>query len=567
MTQVPDNRPVLVAIDLGAKTTSALMTSPEGETVEIARAWETACVGVVDPDKTGRIKLISTPKTIRVGHSPNQPLSVKALLPVKPTNDLVDYAFVGCPLKWQNNTLFVTVTATSITGDDVTQDFTVEQLLTPILERILEELRKTHPDVTSFHLVVTCPNDWDHRTRKRLRALYASVFGQLPKRLINEGSSALYNDLKTKPAAWSALLPNPSSTVLTSTVDIGASTANLSVSAVKRRQITVLATLTLKHGGNYMSQTLGANMENYVTNIVETKRQNDDANPGTDYDALLENVKSYNFFLAAENAKFAWSELAIDVYSLEIYGETYVLPRRLYDSVLTDVAEEIVANLETLCSQGGKRISQVERFVGIGGVFEGKAMRHAFDNVKKLRKKFIIGGDDSRIGVARGALRIAMDSMDNADVLIDTVAEPIGIGAYVSEKFKFVPIIPRGTPLPHTVESTFYNSEDNQPDVNVNFFYGNTTNLSRETRCGHMNVEIEPGPARTMELSVVLTITNSGTMKASVKTRRMETPATNTFDLGDPVGRRTTKADEIEAQNHYHDTLERDKPVEDAMTL
>ncbi len=127
------------------------------------------------------------------------------------------------------------------------------------------------------------------------------------------------------------------------------------------------------------------------------------------------------------------------------------------------------------------------------------------------------------MGAAVQAGIVSGDSVGK--VLVDITPHSLGIKAleypesfaFSPNEFKFVPVIPRNTPLPASRSEVFCTASDNQASVEIDVYQGESADVRRNHRAGKFLVE---GLARVPagnQIVVQLDLTLDGTLKVSAR--------------------------------------------------
>jgi molecular chaperone DnaK len=169
------------------------------------------------------------------------------------------------------------------------------------------------------------------------------------------------------------------------------------------------------------------------------------------------------------------------------------LARNEYEAMIAPYVEETLQAIHTALRSADLTASQVEKILLVGGATRTPMIRRRLMEVFGHEPR---GEVDADLCVALGAAiqGAATAGAEVSSVLVDVTPYTFGtsaLGELDGEiyPYRYVPIVPRNTPIPVRKSEVFYTVTDNQTDVEVRVFQGENADALQNIQIGQFRVE------------------------------------------------------------------------------
>ncbi len=271
--------------------------------------------------------------------------------------------------------------------------------------------------------------------------------------------------------------------------DLGGGTFDVSVVRIEEGVVEVISS----HGNNHLG---GDDFDQkFVAHILEHLKL------GQAVDVSDQPRAMARIFRAAEAAKRHLSDHPFarieEEYLTEVEGKPVHLSMELardeYEAMIAPYVQETLQAVHTALRSAELTASQVEKILLVGGATRTPMIRRRLAEVFGHEPR---GEVDADLCVALGAAiqGAAIAGAEVSAVLVDVTPYTFGtsaLGELDGEyyPYRYVPIIPRNTPIPVRKSEVFYTVADNQTDVDVRIFQGENADALQNIQIGQFRVE------------------------------------------------------------------------------
>ena len=271
--------------------------------------------------------------------------------------------------------------------------------------------------------------------------------------------------------------------------DLGGGTFDVSVVRIEEGVVEVISS----HGNNHLG---GDDFDQkIVAHILEHLKL------GQAVDVSDQPRAMARIFRAAEAAKRHLSDHPFarieEEYLTEVEGKPVHLSMELardeYEAMIAPYVQETLQAVHTALRSAELTASQVEKILLVGGATRTPMIRRRLAEVFGHEPR---GEVDADLCVALGAAiqGAAIAGAEVSAVLVDVTPYTFGtsaLGELDGEyyPYRYVPIIPRNTPIPVRKSEVFYTVADNQTDVDVRIFQGENADALQNIQIGQFRVE------------------------------------------------------------------------------
>jgi molecular chaperone DnaK len=271
--------------------------------------------------------------------------------------------------------------------------------------------------------------------------------------------------------------------------DLGGGTFDVSVVRIEEGVVEVISS----HGNNHLG---GDDFDQkIVAHILEHLKL------GQAVDVSDQPRAMARILRAAEAAKRHLSDHPFarieEEYLTEVEGKPVHLSMELardeYEAMIAPYVQETLQAIHTALRSADLTASQVEKILLVGGATRTPMIRRRLAEVFGHEPR---GEVDADLCVALGAAiqGAAIAGAEVSAVLVDVTPYTFGISALGEldgeyYPYRYVPIIPRNTPIPVRKSEVFYTVADNQTDVDVRIFQGENADALQNIQIGQFRVE------------------------------------------------------------------------------
>jgi molecular chaperone DnaK (HSP70) len=271
--------------------------------------------------------------------------------------------------------------------------------------------------------------------------------------------------------------------------DLGGGTFDVSVVRIEEGVVEVISSHGNNHlGGDDFDQKIVAHILEYLK--IRTA-----------VDVSAEPRAMARILRAAEAAKKHLSDHPFagieEEYLTEVRGKpvhlSMELARHEYEAMIAPYVEETLRAIHTALRSADLTASQVEKILLVGGATRTPMIRRRLVEVFGHEPR---GEVDADLCVALGAAieGAAIAGAEVSAVLVDVTPYTFGTSALAefegeSYPYRYVPIIPRNTPIPVRKSEVFYTVADNQTRVDVRIYQGENADALQNIRIGEFRIE------------------------------------------------------------------------------
>jgi molecular chaperone DnaK len=271
--------------------------------------------------------------------------------------------------------------------------------------------------------------------------------------------------------------------------DLGGGTFDVSVVRIEEGVVEVISS----HGNNHLG---GDDFDQkIVAHILEHLKLSQTVDVSDQPRAMARILR------AAEAAKKHLSDHPFarieEEYLTEVEGKpihlSIELARDDYEAMIAPYVQETLQAIHTALRSADLTASQVEKILLVGGATRTPMIRRRLVEVFGHEPR---GEVDADLCVALGAAiqGAAIAGAEVSAVLVDVTPYTFGtsaLGELDGEiyPYRYVPIIPRNTPIPVRKSEVFYTVADNQTEVDVRVFQGENADALQNIQIGQFRVE------------------------------------------------------------------------------
>jgi molecular chaperone DnaK len=271
--------------------------------------------------------------------------------------------------------------------------------------------------------------------------------------------------------------------------DLGGGTFDVSVVRIEEGVVEVISS----HGNNHLG---GDDFDQkIVAHILEHLKISQAVDVSDQPRAMARILR------AAEAAKKHLSDHPFarieEEYLTEVEGKPVHLSMELardeYEAMIAPYVQETLQAIHTALRSADLTASQVEKILLVGGATRTPMIRRRLVEVFGHEPR---GEVDADLCVALGAAiqGAAIAGAEVSAVLVDVTPYTFGTSALDQldgelYPYRYVPIIPRNTPIPVRKSEVFYTIRDNQTEVDVRIFQGENADALENIQIGEFRVE------------------------------------------------------------------------------
>jgi molecular chaperone DnaK len=200
------------------------------------------------------------------------------------------------------------------------------------------------------------------------------------------------------------------------------------------------------------------------------------------------------------------------------------LARDAYEAMIAPYIEETLQAIHTALRSADLTASQVEKILLVGGATRTPMIRRRLVEVFGHEPR---GEVDADLCVALGAAiqGAAIAGAEVSAVLVDVTPYTFGTSALDEFEgdiypYRYVPIIPRNTPIPVRKSEVFYTIADHQTRVDVRIYQGENADALKNIQIGEFRVEgLSKAPAGN-EVVLDLALDRDGILHVAAREKR-----------------------------------------------
>jgi molecular chaperone DnaK (HSP70) len=197
------------------------------------------------------------------------------------------------------------------------------------------------------------------------------------------------------------------------------------------------------------------------------------------------------------------------------------LARDEYEAMIAPYVQETLQAIHTALRSADLTASQVEKILLVGGATRTPMIRRRLVEVFGHEPR---GEVDADLCVALGAAiqGAAIAGAEVSAVLVDVTPYTFGtsaLGELDGEiyPYRYVPIIPRNTPIPVRKSEVFYTIRDNQTEVDVRIFQGENADALENIQIGEFRVEGLSKAPEGNEVALDLALDRDGILRVTAR--------------------------------------------------
>ena len=355
------------------------------------------------------------------------------------------------------------------------REYTPQEISAIILSR-LKEIAQAQLGRTIRKAVITVPAYFSDTQRQATREA-GEIAGLEVARIINEPTAAALVYEVTQHQGKRVLV-----------YDLGGGTFDVSVVRIEQGVVEVISS----HGNNHLGG------DDFDHKIVEHVLEHLKLKHGVDVadwpQAMARILRS------AEDAKKQLSDhpyaRIAEEYLAEHGGQPVnldlELSREQYEDMIAPFIEETLGAIHIALESAGLTSSQVDEILLVGGATRTPLIRRRLVEVFGSQPR---GEVDPELCVAMGAAiqGAAMTGTEVSAVLVDITPYTFGTSALGELNgelypYRYVPIIPKNTPIPARMSEAFFTVLDEQTDVDVRIYQGENSDALENIKIGEFRV-------------------------------------------------------------------------------
>ena len=355
------------------------------------------------------------------------------------------------------------------------REYTPQEISAIILSR-LKEIAQAQLGRTIRKAVITVPAYFSDTQRQATREA-GEIAGLEVARIINEPTAAALVYEATQHQGKRILV-----------YDLGGGTFDVSVVRIEQGVVEVISS----HGNNHLGG------DDFDHKIVEHVFEHLKLKHGVDVadwpQAMARILRS------AEDAKKQLSDHPYagiaEEYLAEHGGQPVnldlELSREQYEDMIAPFIEETLGAIHIALESAGLTSSQVDEILLVGGATRTPLIRRRLVEVFGSQPR---GEVDPDLCVAMGAAiqGAAMTGTEVSAVLVDITPYTFGTSALGELNgelypYRYVPIIPKNTPIPARMSEAFFTVLDEQTDVDVRIYQGENSDALENIKIGEFRV-------------------------------------------------------------------------------
>jgi molecular chaperone DnaK (HSP70) len=353
--------------------------------------------------------------------------------------------------------------------------YTPQEISAIILSR-LKEIAQAQLGRTIRKAVITVPAYFSDTQRQATREA-GEIAGLEVARIINEPTAA---------ALVYGATQHQSKRILV--YDLGGGTFDVSVVRIEQGVVEVISS----HGNNHLGG------DDFDHKIVEHVLEHLKLKHGVDVADWSQAMA--RILRSAEDAKKQLSDhpyaRIAEEYLAEHGGQPVnldlELSREQYEDMIAPFIEETLGAIHIALESAGLTSSQVDEILLVGGATRTPLIRRRLVEVFGSQPR---GEVDPDLCVAMGAAiqGAAMTGTEVSAVLVDVTPYTFGTSALGELNgelypYRYVPIIPKNTPIPARMSEAFFTVLDEQTDVDVRIYQGENSDALENIKIGEFRV-------------------------------------------------------------------------------
>jgi molecular chaperone DnaK len=383
-------------------------------------------------------------------------------------------------------------------------EYTPQEISAIILKR-LKEIAETRLGHAVRKAVITVPAYFSDTQRQATREA-GEIAGLEVVRIINEPTAAALVYEAGQHEGKRILV-----------YDLGGGTFDVSVVRIEDGVVEVISS----HGNNHLG---GDDFDQkIVAHILEHLKISQAVDVSDQPRAMARILR------AAEAAKKHLSDHPFarieEEYLTEIEGKPVHLSMELardeYEAMIAPYVQETLQAIHTALRSADLTASQVEKILLVGGATRTPMIRRRLVEVFGHEPR---GEVDADLCVALGAAiqGAAIAGAEVSAVLVDVTPYTFGtsaLGELDGEiyPYRYVPIIPRNTPIPVRKSEVFYTIRDNQTEVDVRIFQGENADALENIQIGEFRVEGLSKAPEGNEVALDLALDRDGILRVTAR--------------------------------------------------
>ena len=379
------------------------------------------------------------------------------------------------------------------------QNFTAPELSAFVL-RSLKEDAETFLGETLTEAVVSVPAYFSDAQRKATIQA-ADMVGLTVERLINEPTAAaMAYGLQDRPEHTQFMV-----------IDLGGGTFDVSIMEYFDGVLEVHASA----GDNFLGgeDFLEVLVQKYLTTLNTNKKSLRNTELNKVYQQLEQVKRKFN----------SADQVVVEPF-LPRHDQTVTLSFADFEQLAQPLLQRIQRPVETALRDAGLTPTDLDDVLLVGGATRMKFLR---STVAKMFRRMPSANLDPDLVIAMGAaIQAGLKSRDAAlddVVLTDVCPYSLGIGIH-NENDKtgtqgalYDPIIERNTIVPVSREGTYYTVADNQTEVNVDIYQGESRLVLNNIKLGNLEVKVPRGKAHEQSIVVRFSYDINGLLEVDVR--------------------------------------------------
>ena len=379
------------------------------------------------------------------------------------------------------------------------QSFTAPELSAFVL-RSLKEDAETFLGESLTEAVVSVPAYFSNAQRKATIQA-ADMVGLTVERLINEPTAAaMAYGLQDRPEHTQFMV-----------IDLGGGTFDVSIMEYFDGVLEVHASA----GDNFLGgeDFLEVLVQKYLTTLNINKKSLSNTELNKVYQQLEQVKRKFN----------SADQVVVEPF-LPRHDQTVTLSFADFEQLAQPLLQRIQRPVETALRDAGLTPTDLDDVLLVGGATRMKFLR---STVAKMFRRMPSANLDPDLVIAMGAaIQAGLKSRDAAlddVVLTDVCPYSLGIGIH-NENDKtgtqgalYDPIIERNTIVPVSREGTYYTVADNQTEVNVDIYQGESRLVLNNIKLGNLEVKVPRGKAHEQSIVVRFSYDINGLLEVDVR--------------------------------------------------
>lgn len=374
--------------------------------------------------------------------------------------------------------------------------FTPEELSSLVLKKLKNDA-ESYLGETVDEAVISVPAYFDDNARSATK-LAAELAGLKTERLVNEPSAAALAYLASHDFCSGTFM----------IIDFGGGTLDVSVVDTFDSVVEILAVA----GDNHLG---GKDFNEAIAHCFCIEN-------GIDADKLSPDSKAV-IYKTAESCKRALTELPMTIMAVNINGKQYsmTLDNNKLIEAASDVFERISGPVKRVLHDSRCSMNEISEIILVGGSCRMPTVR-AF--IEKITGRTPCTDINPETAIAAGAGIFAGIKARNEQlkdvILTDICPFSLGIATFDERSREHVMsfVIERNTVLPASREKVFLSGEDNQHNIKVSVYQGESVLPAKNLHLGDIDVTCPPVQKNTPICSIRMTYDINGILMVDVRT-------------------------------------------------